>query len=493
MSRKQGERGKAGNVVGSELLVFISVKKWIDSLEKQAVAKGKLFTEQSRNIRLGRLMEYTKDGEINPDFLLEEAKHNIDDTGTRLNEYFKMKLKNGIDWNSATTNIGFLRGFYTHNDIMFPKRIKLPKAQVSAVKKTDTKTEIYGYDEENDQTIFKNGLLQQFFDNLSFRDQVLGLCSLSSGLDFADILKLKIGFIKDAKGNISTAKRFFIHDNRLKDGVEYKTYFSVEATEYIRRYAQQERSNADDNELLFVKDESEKQKAIFGKDNGQIPTHALSETFRNAANKMGLIKNGESNPFRPKRFRGLFRTACGLANIDSGYIMAMMGHASDTSAKYLEKSNGLFLKEYIKVEPWITVYGVDKSQVQAVNEEVEDLKRGLQTTTEILTEKITSTDTELVNTKAELAETKAKLASMEKAVVMLKTLIVPPYEKELVSMKGALEVRKKELREGTTNYPKDTTEAVKQLEIEIPQIEHALKILKELNPDPNLSPKPLQQ
>jgi site-specific recombinase XerC len=373
VARKQGERGKQGHLVGSELLVYESIKKWISSLEKSAVSKGKLFTAKAKTQRLGRMMEYTKDGEINPDFLLQEAKLNIEDAGTRLQTYFQAKLKGGVEWNSSVTALCFLRGFYSHNDIVFPKRMRVPKRHISTVKKTDGKTEIYGYNEESDATIFRNGLLQHFFDNLSFRDQAIGLSIFSSGADAADILNLKIGFVKDARGNLNTAKRFSLHDNRLKDSIAFKTFFSAEATEYIRRYIQQERSNAKNDEYLFVKEDGE-----------QIPVHALTMNFRTAAEKMGYIVSEETNPFRPKRFRSLFRTACGIANVDAGFTMAFMGHSSDMSASYLEKSNGLFLKEYIKVEPYLTVYGVDKSQIITVNENVDELKQEIQTLKEEL-------------------------------------------------------------------------------------------------------------
>jgi integrase len=367
MARKQGERGKNGNVVGSELLEYESVKKWVESLEQSAVSRGKQFTEAAKNIRLGRLMEYTNDGEISPDFLLEEAKQNINNTAKRLQEYFNTKLKSGTEWNSVVTNICFLRGFYSHNDIVFQKRMKIPKRHISSVKKTDGKTEIYGYDEVTSETVFHNGTLKHFFDNLSFRDQAIGFSLLSTGVDASDILNLKIGFVKDAKGNLSTVKRFPFHDNRLKDGIEFKTFFSVEATEYIRRYVQQERSNAKNDDYLFVKE-----------DGSTVPPHALSMNFRKAAEKMGYVIDDESNPFRPKRFRSLFRTACEIANVESGYVMAMMGHASDISATYLEKSDGLFLKEYLKVEPYITVYGgIDKSQITVMNENYDELKSNL--------------------------------------------------------------------------------------------------------------------
>lgn len=382
MSRNQGKRGKAGNVLGLELLNFRSVKKWIESLEQSAVSKGKLFTEEARSIRLGRMMEYTNDGEISPDFLLDEAKQNVDATGKRLQDYLTMKLKDGAKWNSAVTNFCFIRGFYSHNDIVFPKRMKIPKRHVSSVKKTDSKTEIYGYDEVTSETIFHNGTLKHFFDNLSFRDQTIGLSLLSTGADAAEILNLKIGFVKDAKSDLSTVKRFRLHDNRLKDGIEFKTFFSVEATEYLRRYIQQERSNAKNDEYLFVKE-----------DGTQMPTHALSMNFRKAAEKMGYAVNDESNPFRPKRFRSLFRTACSIANVDEGFVMAMMGHASNISGTYLEKSDGLFLKEYLKVEPYVTVYGVDKSQITLMSENYDELKQ-----------KYEATEKELESNRAKIIE-----------------------------------------------------------------------------------------
>ena len=260
--------------------------------------------------------------------------------------------------------------------------MKIPKRHISSVKKTDGKTEIYGYDETTNETVFHNGTLKHFFDNLSFRDQTIGLSMISTGSDAADIVNLKIGFVKDAKGNLSTVKRFPFHDNRLKDGVEFKTFFSVEATEYVRRYVQQERSNTKNDEYLFVKE-----------DGSKIPTHALSMNFRKAAEKMGYVVNDQSNPFRPKRFRSLFRTACGIAIIDNGYVMAMMGHASNISGTYLEKSDGLFLKEYLKVEPYITVYGIDKSQITIMNETVEALQQ-----------KIDDTEKELGSNKTKLIE-----------------------------------------------------------------------------------------
>jgi hypothetical protein len=55
VARRQGERGKQGHLVGSELLIYESVKKWISSLEMSAVSKGKLFTAKAKTQRLGTM------------------------------------------------------------------------------------------------------------------------------------------------------------------------------------------------------------------------------------------------------------------------------------------------------------------------------------------------------------------------------------------------------------------------------------------------------
>jgi integrase len=348
---------------GEDLLSFSSAKNWFQSLEESAVSRGKNLTSAAKRVRFGKLYEYTMKGTINPDSLLEEAKTDINAAMKRLTDYFnQVQKEKGVDWNSACTSLSFLRGFYTHNGITFPKRFKIPKRRVSAVSKRDSKTEIYSYNEETDEIIFHNGTLQHFISNLNFRDQVIALSLLSTGADTADLLKLNVGFVKDGKGEISKVKRFLWHDNREKDGIEFKVYFSEEATQFLKRFVEQERAEAKDSEPLFVKEDGQR-----------LPAHALAMNFRLAAQKMGFTVDEESNPFRPKRFRHLFRTACGNAHIDAGFTMAMMGHASDISGSYLEKSDGLFLKEYVRAEPFVTVFGVSKNGLTDLTEEVQRL------------------------------------------------------------------------------------------------------------------------
>ena len=303
---------------------------------------------------------------LNPDQLISEG---ADAAMKRLTNYFlwltgeevggftpKDKF---VGWNTACTCQALIRGFYTHNDIVFPKRFKVPKRKRSEVSKRDSGTPVFEYDEERDLTQM-NGLPSHFVSNLNFRDQTIAICLLATGADAADILSLKIGFLKDGRGQMTAAPRIQWHSNRLKDGIEFRTYFSREATACLKRYVEQERTGAGDKDLIFVKE-----------DGKPLNAHTLSENFRGAAERMGYAREGQSNPFRLKRLRHAFREACSAAHIDEGYTQALMGHASGVSASYLEKGEGSFLREYIRVEPYVTLFGVDKNGVTDLAETVE--------------------------------------------------------------------------------------------------------------------------
>ena len=131
----------------------------------------------------------------------------------------------------------------------------------------------------------------------------------------------------DEFGEISNAKRFFWYGNRSKNGQPFKTFFSEETTQFLKRYVKQERKGAGKDEPLFP----------------GVTTHGLSINYKVAARNMGYKEKNTLSPFRPKRFRHLFRTACAIAKIDWGYIKAMMGHANgDVSAGYLNQDKGIF-------------------------------------------------------------------------------------------------------------------------------------------------------
>jgi integrase len=310
--------------------------------------------------------------------------------------------------NTAVTSVGFLRGFYTHNDVVFPRKWGSPRPIVSKVAKRDEKTSFYKYDAKNDEIVFKNGTLQHFVQNLNFRDQTIVLCLLSSGADATDIFNLKVGFIKDGQGKNADVKRFFWHSNRAKTAQPFKTFFSEEATQFLKRYVEQNRANTSDDELLFPKENDQ-----------PLDVHTLSMNFRVAAKKMGYTKKAQASPFRPKRFRHLFRTACAIGQIDNGFTMAFMGHASDVSSGYLEQDSSIFEKMYVKIEPFLTVFGINKSAFNEMSREI----TGLKDEVAILAkggEAITNRTTEL---EAEVKELKEQLKSATQMVYSFEPIL----------------------------------------------------------------------
>ena len=342
---------------------YESMRNWKTSLEQSALSRGKPLTKRAWRQRINTMKKYSEMMGVTPDELLAES---VEVVMKRLTDYFLWMTgrevegvdprPEAINWNSACTDQAVIRGFYTHNDMVFPKRFKVPKRKRSEVSKRDSRMPVFEFDEENDLTRM-NGLLKHFVSNLSFRDQTIVVCLLATGADAADLLSLKMGFLKDGRGQITKLPRIPWHGNRIKDAIEFRTYFSKEATACLKRYVEQERPDAGDEDPIFVIT------------NGNpLNTHALQETFRTAAEKMGYTKPGQASPFRLKRFRHAFREACSAARIDQGYAEAMMGHSSGISGSYLEKGEGSFLREYIRVEPFVTLFNVDKSDVTDLSE-----------------------------------------------------------------------------------------------------------------------------
>ena len=346
-----------------------SVRNWKESLEQSSLSRGKPLSEKAWYHRVRAMQEYSALMGLNSDELLAEDR---DITMKRLTDYFLWltgEEVEGLDprvrsvgWNSACTCQSLVRGFYTHNDLVFPKRFKVPKKKRSVVSRRDSRMPVFEYDEESEITQM-NGLLPHFVSNLNFRDQTIAVCLLATGADASDLLGIKIGFLKDGRGRMTALPRIPWHGERLKDAVEFRTYFSKEATACLKRYVEQERVDAVDDEPIFVKENGE-----------PLNAHTLSENFRSAAERMGYTRAGQANPFRLKRFRHAFREACSAAHVDAGYSEAFMGHSSGVSASYLERGEGSFLREYIRVEPYLTLFGVDRNGVTDLAETVEEQK-----------------------------------------------------------------------------------------------------------------------
>lgn len=293
--------------------------------------------------------------ELTLDDLIEEAKINIEKTKERIRLFFlwlqneslsnfEPRVKKMLATSALIRAYGQVKGVYTNNNILFGKW-KTPNLSDMKKEAIENDTNVPFFKLDKKRNIFLDrGMIKQFLSNLKLRDQTIFLAMLSSSHDGGDLFSLKVGDICKQKER----ERFYWEGQRLKTGIRFKVFFSTEATDFIRRYLEQERHDAKDNEPLFT---------IASKES--MDAQHLSSVFRDAARKIGVTwQNGEQSPLRPKRLRHIFRTACNHAHVDEGYINAYMGHKSTISQAYLEKDITILELEYSKVEPFLTVYGV---------------------------------------------------------------------------------------------------------------------------------------
>ncbi|MHC3130137.1 MAG: site-specific integrase [Candidatus Bathyarchaeota archaeon] len=323
--------------------------------------------------------------EISIGDLVTEAKEDVTITQECMDQFYQWLQNEKIEGyplrgkmmresSANTRTYGYLRGFFVNVGIGFDKKWKRRIPKVERPKQALKKDKVYTFYDVDEKTMtirFNRERMQQFLVNLKLRDVAITLALLSSSQDSGDLFKLNVGDIREQNGK----SRIFWEDNRGKTSVLFRTFLSKEATKFIRKYLEQERNHAEDKNPLFVYSRYEKKKTKRVKvEKSMTPTN-LSSIYRDAARKMGIKwENGEHNPLRPKRMRHLFRTACDTAGINELYTNAFMGHRNHQGQDYSELSKAKLELEYLRVEPFLTVYGeVDESL--EIKEDVKKLER----------------------------------------------------------------------------------------------------------------------
>lgn len=242
---------------------------------------------------------------------------------------------------------GIIRGFLTHNKMWLPKGRKI-NGFVGKTKKNDVNYAVFKYDSDVEKVVQDYTQLRYFLSNLSFRDQTVALCLLSTSQDISNLLDIKIGFVTSQ----TDRDRLAWEEVRTKTGEVFRTFFSREATKYLRQYIAQEREGSKPNDPIFVRT---------GDKESLLPRH-VSSTFKVVAQKMNIDNGDAQNPFRPKRLRSIFSTACYEAKIDDGARHIFMGHSGSVSESYREMPLPNLEAIYAQVEPYLTVYAEDNSQ-----------------------------------------------------------------------------------------------------------------------------------
>jgi len=322
--------------------------------------------------------------EITVDDVVTEAKTNIKETQEKIDQFYPWlqgkkvqgysQREKGMRESSANQlAYGYLRGFFSNLDMPLEKRWakRIPKVKhVKQAIKNDNLYTFYDVDEKTKTIQFNRELMQEFLANLKLRDVAITLAMLSSSQDSGDLLNLNVGDIREQKDK----NRIFWEGTRNKTGVPFRTFLSKEATRFVRKYLEQERANAKPTDPLFVFTRNEKEK--------RVTPGNLASVHREVARKMGIKwENGDYNPLRPKRMRHLFRTACDTAGIPELYINAYMGHRNHMGQEYSELSKAKIELEYLRVEPFLTVYGQSeesleiKEDIRKMETRVVDLNR----------------------------------------------------------------------------------------------------------------------
>jgi len=169
---------------------------------------------------------------------------------------------------------------------------------------------------------------------------------------------------------------------------------------------------------------------------GVMDTATLNENFRNAALAMKVTKKDQPNPFRPKRFRHLFRNACTSAGLDPGIAQVFMGHKTSISASYLGRAKGWLLSQYVKVEPFLTVFKSNQQmEIDSIREEMNlaraDLDAARQERDD-LSAKLRDMEDALDATNSELAQVQEERGLVDRVTNILMYTTYMPQQFELL-------------------------------------------------------------
>ena len=349
---------------------FESYNRWFKSLvlrsKKDEITGPMRLTYNSNLRKFIKFFRAGGDAEVTPDSIIKWAKTQVqEDEADRVIELFndfsfwlQGKDVEGYDKRTLTgrekfinpgsaDNIahGSVRGFITHNKVPLPRSGK-KKTWRPKVKKNDENYAIFKAG-KNGKEVADYSLLGQFISCLNIHDQTVMLSILATSQDPGDVLSLTVGFVTSQKNN----ERLYWEGERQKTDEGFRTFFSKEATMKLRRYVAQERKDAGPDDPLFVRTKGR-----------PLTPKNLAENCNAQAKKMGLTNSKTQHPFRPKRMRSIFRSACSIAGIEKGFINVFMGHKTDVSDAYMEKPKATLELRYMMVESYLTVFGADTSQ-----------------------------------------------------------------------------------------------------------------------------------
>jgi len=316
-----------------------------------------------------------------PDELIEEALTDPENAEDRLDDFYN-KRKKEIDRNSCITGIyGVIKGFYRHNKVNVLD-ISAPSFSERLVVKTDSNypvfkiVEVSKGDTKIKKLVLNRDLLREFYSHLSNTYQCVFLCLLSTGLDSQDLLKITVG---DVRSQLHQ-ERIHFSGNRNKTYSSFASFATKEASHRIKVLVKTQRENAEDDEPVFVIS-TQSQKCAFFKIHGRrwvkgdelpipmkITAQDISDAFRTAQVAMNIpLQKRKQSPLRPKRFKKVFRTACGNAGLDKDVTKTFLGHQGEQSQNYQEEGRTLLEFYFEMVEPKISLFFDEEADIEDQN------------------------------------------------------------------------------------------------------------------------------
>ncbi len=388
---------------------YATIKQWKKGLKFNSHS-NKLSEKTLESVRVWMPL-FVEYAQKSPDQIIEEALNGKETVRSRLSDFCTwLQHEKGKKFNaSVNASYSIIRGFYSHNDINTQK-IRSPKIKPADVQSTDDLVPLFDIVETNGKKnkVLRRTFVHDYLECMTYRDKVINICLISSGMDDGDLLKLSLATIRYQDPN---SDRIFIRNFRNKTGEIINTFFTKEATTMVRSYEQKYRKDASDSEPLFVKKKSIlKQK--FTKTNGRefdkdidnlefesIDPHVLAMNNRNAVKKLEKLLSSQENsvkflqrakqsPLRPKRWRKLFNDACDSVGVPTDIKRIFMGKSDPANKPYGGKSKQDLEIYYEMVEPLLTIYSdlIDLKNNSDNQKIIDDLKNDKEETKQRLNE-----------------------------------------------------------------------------------------------------------
>jgi integrase len=333
-----------------------SLEVWKKERTKHSRLKNKEYKTWNKDKRVLEL--YCKYRGLAPDEILAEAQQDLDLSYDKLSEYFQYLTKKHkpkpISHNAGITYFAIVRSFLSYNGIVFTKKHQTPNKTKPKVRETYRKLGLWGKDKRLD------GDFRIWLDGMSKVHRSIALCMLSSGQKANMILRLNVGFVTEQPED---RLNLWLDTERIKTGEDVITFFTKEATRRVREYVKIHRKDAKPSDPLFVNERGER-----------MTVPALQAAFRRATDKL-YNESVKENPITPTRLRHLFASACRKAKLDPDIMKLFMGHKTSISGEYNTDSIDDLLEEYLRVEPYLTIYeGTTSAEIEA---DVKQLKEQL--------------------------------------------------------------------------------------------------------------------